>query len=129
MNAWQEKGRKAMRYLGEEVPPQELKRGDIIIGFHLEPIAVVESAPVPHHGKEGWWTYEAANWIGVGTYLFTENGTARVGRVPLRRPDPNAYVSLWQAPCGCAVNKGEHCEECGPYNAFSPLYAAKGQSQ
>lgn len=124
MTAWIEAGRKAQRYLGTSVLPQYLRRGDIITGFHLEPVAIVESAPVPHPTHEGWWTYQQASHYGVGTYVLTEGACTRVGRVPLTQTDPDAYASIlgtWVAPCGCVVNKGEHCEECGPYNGASPL--------
>jgi hypothetical protein len=124
MTAWKEAGRKAMRYLGTSVPPQYLKRGDILTGWEYGPVGVVESEPVPHPTQERWWLVEVASPYGVGTRVFSEGATAAVGRVSLVNTDPGAYLSLlgaWQAPCGCVVNKGEHCEECGPYNGASPL--------
>jgi hypothetical protein len=124
MNAWQEYGPKARKYLGTSLPPQEIKRGDMITGWELAPWMVIESAPVPHPTHEGWFTYEAATAHGVGSYVLTDGETLSVGRIPLTNTDRGAYGSLlgkWTAPCGCVVNKGEHCKECGPYNGASPL--------
>ncbi len=124
MNAWQKAGQLAAYYLGTSLPAEEIKCGDIVTGFHLEPIAVIESAPVPHPTHSGWWTYERADRYGVGTYVLMWGETVSVGRIPLSTNDPGPYRRLlgaWAAPCGCLVNRGEHCEECGPYNGNSPL--------
>ncbi|WP_406305758.1 hypothetical protein OHA61_30615 [Streptomyces sp. NBC_00885] len=124
MTAWIEAGRKAQRYLGTSVLPQYLKRGDIITGFHLEPVEVVEGPAEPHPTHEGWWTVQKSTPYGVGWYVMTEGATASVGRIPLANSDrgpQSALLGNWTTPCGCVVNKGEHCEECGPYNGASPL--------
>ncbi len=110
----------AARYLAVPVTPENLKRGDIITGFHLEPVSVVESAPVPHPTREGWWTLEKATRYGVGQYVLTEGETESVGRVPL--VDVGHSFGIWLAPCGCAVSAEDHCEKCGPYNRHSPKY-------
>ncbi|MDQ1016720.1 hypothetical protein QFZ43_003269 [Streptomyces afghaniensis] len=124
MNAWQAFGRKARRYLGTSLPPQYVKRGDMVTGWEMAPWMVIESAPVPHPTHEGWFVYTAATAHGVGSYVLTDGETLSIGRVPLTQTDPDAYAAIlgtWEAPCGCVVNKGEHCEECGPYNGASPL--------
>lgn len=123
MNAWQEAGRKATRYLGTSLPAPYLKRGDILTGWEYGAVAVVESEAIPHPTENGWWLVETATPYGVGTRVFGEGMTAEVGRVPLVNLDRNGYSLLgrWQAPCGCVVNQGEHCGECGPYNGASPL--------
>ncbi|MGN7135780.1 hypothetical protein [Streptomyces pseudogriseolus] len=124
MNAWQRYGRKAQRYLGTSVTAEYLRAGDMITGWESAPWMVVESAPVPHPTHAGWYVYRAATAHGVGSYVLTEGETVRVGRIPLTNTDPDAYAAIlgtWQAPCGCVVSKGEHCEECGPYNAHSPM--------
>jgi hypothetical protein len=121
MNAWQEAGRKAQRYLGTSVPPQYLKRGDIITGFHYEAVAVVEGPAEPHPTRAGWWLLETATHDGAGTYVFTDGQAASVGRIPLANAEPNGWsLSKWVTPCGCRLDMGEHCEECGPYNGASP---------
>lgn len=124
MNAWMEAGRMAHRYLGTSLPPQYLRRGDIVTGFHLEPVAVVEGPPVPHPTHNGWWVVESASAYGVGSHVMTDGETWSVGRVPLMTADTGPYSTLigaWLAPCGCAVNRREHCADCGPYNGSSPL--------
>jgi hypothetical protein len=128
MNAWQEKGRKAQRYMSADVVPQELKRGDVLTGWNFGPVGVVESEAVPHPTEAGWWLVDVASPYGVGTRVFGVEMRATVGRVPLKNVNPNGYLlATWQAPCGCVVTNGQHCEECGPYNSASPLYVNKGQ--
>jgi len=124
MDAWRETGRKAARYLGTSVTAPYLRRGDIVLGFHLEPVAVVESAPVPHPTEKGWHVLKLSNGYSVGSHVMTDGEAYRIGRVPLTNTDRDAYAAVlgtWEAPCGCVVNKGEHCEECGPYNGASPM--------
>lgn len=111
----------ARKYLGSEVKGVDLKTGDVLIGFHSEPFKVVTSDPRPHPTRDGWVLVDMETPYGTGTAVFTDGESARIGKIPLTRTDANKYFPDWRAPCGCVVSTGEHCSECGPYNAHSAL--------
>jgi hypothetical protein len=129
VNAWQEKGKLALHYLGTDLPIRYLNRGDILTGFHGQPVGVVERPAYPHPEREGWWLLDVAGRVDVAPYIYmSANDTLRVGRVPLRSTNPY-FLLAWETPCGCKVYEREHCEECGPYNAASPLCMNRWQQR
>ncbi|MFD7552958.1 hypothetical protein ACFV9E_00210 [Streptomyces sp. NPDC059835] len=123
MSIWREI-RPARMYLSDMVPGGELKRGDVILGFHMEPWQIVTQDPRPHPTQAGWFLVEKHNATASvpGLYVYNDRQTARVGRIPLTNIDTSKFFGVWQAPCGCVVSNREHCQECGPYNGHSPLH-------
>lgn len=102
-------------YLSTERLGSELLPGDVITGFHREPVRVVVGVPMVHptHGHLGWATVQEASPYGVGTYVYLPDSCASVGRVPLVNVETNGWNSpRWQAPCGCVVSDGAFCDEC-----------------
>lgn len=108
-------GKYAFRMLGEEKDVADLKPGDILLGFHSEPYAVV--AGLPEDGKEMYPgnQYAQDNWYvrtrvvvplnlrdeSEGINVFTKGTKVRVGTVPLRPVKGKMFT--WEKPDGTTV--------------------------
>lgn len=105
----------ALRMLGTEKNVSDLKPGDILLGFHSEPYAVI--AGLPEDGKtlypdnkyahDNWYIRtRVADPLGLreeteGTNVFTKGTTVRVGTVPLRQVKGRMFT--WEKPDGTTV--------------------------
>lgn len=105
----------ALRMLGKEKLAKDLEPGDIILGFHYEPVMEVVSHPVS--GKEChpdnkyaheqvYFTAKTVDPLGImketeGKYVRTHDAMVRVGTVPLTRMrDGWMTYSKWKTPDG-----------------------------
>lgn len=106
----------ALRMLGAMKNVADLEPGDILLGFHSEPYAVISG--LPEDGKTLYPdnTYAHGNWyirtrvadpLGLrketeGTNVFSKGSAVRVGTVPLRRV--KGKMSTWEKPDGTTVD-------------------------
>lgn len=104
-----------LRMLGEEKSVSALEPGDILLGFHSEPIAVVAGPPedgkklYPNHeySEEYWYLpVRRVDPLGIRPEVedvnaYAKDGIVRVGTVPLKRVKDSMLE--WEKPDGTRV--------------------------
>lgn len=105
----------ALRMLGEDKNPADLEPGDILLGFHHEPVSVVVESPEDgkdlypdneHAARNCYVRLRSVDPLNItpetdGISVFNKDSTVRVGTVPLKRVPGKMF--WWEKPDGSRV--------------------------